>query len=90
MFQIILHSQRGKTMAKTLADIKALIEEEGIEFVDFKLTDISGRWRHLSIPAKRLTESTMEHGIGFDGSTTDMLLWRTAIWYSFRCWTRQS
>ena len=55
-------------MAKTLADIKALIEEEGIEFVDFKLTDISGRWRHLSIPAKRLTESTMEHGIGFDGS----------------------
>lgn len=55
-------------MAKTLKEIQKIIEENGIEMVDFKLTDIDGRWRHLSIPAKRLTESTMEHGIGFDGS----------------------
>ncbi len=55
-------------MAKTLKDIQKLIAEEDIAFVDFKLTDIDGRWRHLSIPAERLTESTMEHGIGFDGS----------------------
>ncbi len=55
-------------MAKTLSEIQALIKEAGIKFVDFKLTDISGRWRHLSIPAERLNEGTMEHGIGFDGS----------------------
>ena len=55
-------------MAKTLQDILDLIEQEGIQIVDFKLTDIDGRWRHLSIPAERLTQSTMEHGIGFDGS----------------------
>ncbi|MBR1523426.1 MAG: glutamine synthetase, partial [Lachnospiraceae bacterium] len=55
-------------MAKTLSDIKALIKEQDIQFIDFKLTDITGRWRHLSIPAERLSESTMEHGIGFDGS----------------------
>ncbi|MCR5775644.1 MAG: glutamine synthetase, partial [Lachnospiraceae bacterium] len=55
-------------MPKSLSDIQRLIEEEDIQFVDFKLTDISGRWRHLSIPAERLTESTMEQGIGFDGS----------------------
>ena len=55
-------------MGKTLEEIKKLIEERGIQMVDFKLTDIDGRWRHLSIPAERLTESTMEHGIGFDGS----------------------
>ncbi len=55
-------------MAKTLKDIQKLIKDQGIEMVDFKLTDIDGRWRHLSIPAERLTESTMEHGIGFDGS----------------------
>ncbi len=55
-------------MAKTLQDIQKLIKDEKIQMVDFKLTDIDGRWRHLSIPAKRLTESTMEHGIGFDGS----------------------
>ncbi|MCR5283601.1 MAG: type I glutamate--ammonia ligase [Lachnospiraceae bacterium] len=55
-------------MAKTLQDIKKLIEDEGIRIVDFKLTDIDGRWRHLSIPAERLTEDTMTYGIGFDGS----------------------
>ena len=55
-------------MAKTLKDIQKMIKDNGIKMVDFKLTDIDGRWRHLSIPAERLTESTMEHGIGFDGS----------------------
>ncbi len=55
-------------MAKTLKDIQEMIRECGVKIVDFKLTDIDGRWRHLSIPAERLTESTMEHGIGFDGS----------------------
>ena len=55
-------------MAKSLKDIQNLIRNEGIEMVDFKLTDIDGRWRHLSIPATNLTESVMEQGIGFDGS----------------------
>ncbi|MBQ8306107.1 MAG: type I glutamate--ammonia ligase [Blautia sp.] len=55
-------------MKKTLEDIQALIREYGIRIVDFKLTDIDGRWRHLSIPAERLTQSIMENGIGFDGS----------------------
>jgi len=55
-------------MAKTLKEVQKLIRDQGIKMVDFKLTDIDGRWRHLSIPAERLTEGTMEHGIGFDGS----------------------
>ncbi|MCR5108932.1 MAG: type I glutamate--ammonia ligase [Lachnospiraceae bacterium] len=55
-------------MPKTLKDVQMMIRDEGIQMVDFKLTDIDGRWRHLTIPAERLTESTMEHGIGFDGS----------------------
>ena len=42
-------------MAKTLKDIQKLIKDKGIKMVDFKLTDIDGRWRHLSIPAERLT-----------------------------------
>ena len=36
--------------------------------IDFKMTDIDGRWRHLSIPVGRLNEDTMQYGIGFDGS----------------------
>lgn len=55
-------------MAKTLQDVLALCQEKDIKIVDFKMTDIDGRWRHLSIPAGRLTEDTMLYGIGFDGS----------------------
>ena len=55
-------------MAKTLKDILKLCEEEEIRIVDFKMTDIDGRWRHLSIPVERLNEDTMTYGIGFDGS----------------------
>ena len=52
----------------TLQDIQSIIAEKHVEMIDFKLTDIDGRWRHLSIPSVRLNESVMEHGIGFDGS----------------------
>ena len=44
-------------MARSLQEIQKLIKDNGIRMVDFKLTDIDGRWRHLSIPAERLTES---------------------------------
>lgn len=55
-------------MSRTLEDILAMIKDNGIEMIDFKLTDIDGRWRHLSIPADKLSEKTMTAGIGFDGS----------------------
>ena len=55
-------------MGKTLKDIRKMCEEHEIEIVDFKMTDIDGRWHHLSIPVDRLTEDTMKYGIGFDGS----------------------
>ena len=55
-------------MAKTLQEILALCQEKGIQMIDFKMTDIDGRWRHLSIPVGRLNEDTMQYGIGFDGS----------------------
>ena len=55
-------------MAKTLEEVHQFCRENGIRIVDFKMTDISGRWRHLSIPVERLTEKTMKYGIGFDGS----------------------
>ena len=55
-------------MTRTLEEVHQLCRENGVRIVDFKMTDISGRWRHLSIPVERLTEKTMEYGIGFDGS----------------------
>lgn len=53
---------------KTLSEVLAFCEENEVAIVDFKITDLDGRWRHLSIPVERLNEDTMEFGIGFDGS----------------------
>lgn len=53
---------------KELHDILTLCKDEGIRMVDFKMTDLNGRWRHLTIPVERLTADTMKYGIGFDGS----------------------
>lgn len=44
------------TMARTLQDVLALCREKDVKIVDFKMTDIDGRWRHLSIPVDRLNE----------------------------------
>ena len=55
-------------MSRTLKDVLAMCEDNEIEIIDFKMTDIDGRWHHLSIPVERLTEDTMKYGIGFDGS----------------------
>ena len=48
--------------------LRGLIDEEGIEFVDFRVTDLTGRFRHVTIPVDRFTESLVNEGVGFDGS----------------------
>ena len=46
----------------------ALIKQHDIKMVDFKMVDINGQFRHVTIPAKNFSESTMINGIGFDAS----------------------
>ena len=36
--------------------------------VDFKMVDINGQYRHVTIPAQNFSEETMKNGIGFDAS----------------------
>ena len=55
-------------MAKSVADILAMIRENNIKMVDFKMVDINGQYRHVTIPAKNFSEATMKNGIGFDAS----------------------
>ena len=55
-------------MAKTAQDVMQLIREQGIKMVDFKMVDINGQYRHVTIPAQNFTEATMTDGIGFDAS----------------------
>ena len=55
-------------MAKTAKDVMKFIEENDIKMVDFKMVDINGQYRHVTIPAQNFNESTMTDGIGFDAS----------------------
>ena len=53
---------------KTVKDILKMIEEFDIKMVDFKMVDVGGQFRHVTIPAKNFSEKTMKNGIGFDAS----------------------
>lgn len=53
---------------KNVKEVLDFCRDNGIKMIDFKMVDINGRWRHVTIPASRLTEDTMTYGIGFDGS----------------------
>ena len=55
-------------MAKTAQDIMNLIKENNIKMVDFKMVDINGQYRHVTIPAQHFNEETLVNGIGFDAS----------------------
>lgn len=51
--------------------IKKVIElckEKKVRMIDFKMTDLNGRWRHITIPVERFSEEIFQYGIGFDGS----------------------
>lgn len=48
--------------------ILTLCKEKGIQMIDFKMTDLEGRWRHITIPVERFHEDLFTYGIGFDGS----------------------
>ena len=55
-------------MFNTLSEAKAFIAKEKIQMLDLMTIDINGRWRHLTMPAARLTEDILQYGIGFDAS----------------------
>ena len=52
----------------TAQEIMTLIREQDIKMVDFKIVDIDGQFRHVTIPAANFTEETLQNGIGFDAS----------------------
>ena len=51
------------------ADVVRLVQEEGVEVVDFRFCDLPGLMQHFSTPAHALTEEGFEEGYGFDGSS---------------------
>ena len=75
-----------------IQEIKKLCEEKQIRMIDFKMTDIDGRWRHITIPVERFDENTFTES-GLTAPIMDMRLLKRAIWYFCRMrirpmWTR--
>ncbi len=55
-------------MVKNKEEFMELIREKNIQMIDFKIVDINGQFRHVTIPAKHFSEETLTNGIGFDAS----------------------
>lgn len=55
-------------MFTSFSDLSAYARDRNIQMLDFKITELSGSWRHVTIPASRLSEELFEEGVGFDGS----------------------
>ena len=55
-------------MSKSVQDVMSMIQENGIQMVDFKMVDINGQFRHVTIPAADFNEEIMREGVGFDAS----------------------
>ncbi len=55
-------------MDKKIQNVINMIKENDIKMVDFKMVDINGRFRHVTIPAESFNEEIMVDGVGFDAS----------------------
>ena len=54
---------------KTYADIKKMMEDNDVEFVDVRFTDPRGKLQHLAMCAHAMDEDAFNEGIMFDGSS---------------------
>ena len=46
-------------------------EENDVQFVDFRFTDIKGAWHHISYRMSAVNNSYLENGLPFDGSSIE-------------------
>ena len=54
---------------RTASDVVQLVQDQGIEVVDFRFCDLPGLMQHFSVPSHELSEDSFEDGYGFDGSS---------------------
>ena len=55
-------------MFKNYDDLVSYVKNNEIKMLDFKIPELSGGWRHLTVPVQRLSKELFEEGFGFDGS----------------------
>ncbi|MDH3660103.1 MAG: type I glutamate--ammonia ligase, partial [Alphaproteobacteria bacterium] len=52
------------------------IEQEDVQTVDIRFTDLGGRWQHIGFAAAKIDKRVLEEGVMFDGSAVSG--WRDA------------
>ena len=53
----------------TPKEVLNMAKENGAKMVDLKFIDLPGLWQHFSVPISEVSESSLEDGYGFDGSS---------------------
>jgi glutamine synthetase len=53
-------------------EAKRFIVENRVRMVDFKYSDLWGRWHHVTVPASQFTPRRVEDGVGFDASSVGL------------------
>jgi len=54
---------------KTPSDVSKMIKDREVKLVDFKFTDLPGRWQDLTTTLTEYNEDIVTDGLGFDGSS---------------------
>ena len=56
-------------MAKSVADVMKMLNENEVKFVDFRFTDTRGKEQHVTVPVSHFDEDKFSDGHAFDGSS---------------------
>ncbi len=54
-----------------IAEFNKFCEENEVEFVDFRFTDIKGAWHHITYKKSAVNDEMLENGVPFDGSSIE-------------------
>ena len=54
-----------------LGEFNKYCEENEVEFIDFRFTDIKGAWHHISYRSTAVDDKMLEAGLPFDGSSIE-------------------
>ena len=56
-------------MAKSVADVMSMLDENEVKFVDLRFTDTRGKEQHVTVPISHFDEDKFTSGHAFDGSS---------------------
>lgn len=55
--------------SRSIEEIKKLIKDNQVEFVDLRFTDLRGKEHHVTIPQSKVDDDFFKYGKAFDGSS---------------------